>query len=149
LDETDGAYRQHDLHGEEGTTGTVADLFPLYAGAPDELKARRLFSESLWAPERFGPADDTPWAVTTVSKSSPDYEPARYWRGPVWINVNWFLVRGLERCGLVSEADELRRLTLSLLETSGFAEYYHPATGEPLGSGDFSWSAALALDLAA
>ena len=40
-------------------------------------------------------------------------------------------------------------LTLRLLETSGFAEYYDPRTGEALGSGDFSWSAALALDLLA
>ena len=46
-------------------------------------------------------------------------------------------------------AAKLRRLTLRLVETSGFAEYYHPQTGEPLGSDDFSWSAALALDLLA
>jgi hypothetical protein len=33
------------------------------------------------------------------------------------------------------------------VERSGFAEYYAPSTGEPLGSGAFSWSAALTLDL--
>ena len=87
--------------------------------------------------------------MTTVSKSSAAFDPRRYWRGPVWINVNWFLVRGLRRCGLADEAEELRLLTLRLLETSGFAEYYDPRTGEALGSGDFSWSAALALDLLA
>jgi hypothetical protein len=38
-------------------------------------------------------------------------------------------------------------MTLRLVEASGFSEYYHPATGEPLGSRDFSWSAALTLDL--
>jgi glycogen debranching enzyme len=148
-DEDEAAYRERDLHGAAGTTGTVADLFPLYAGVPDERRARKLFAESLWSPERFGPSGQAPWAVTTVSKSSAAYDPRRYWRGPVWINVNWFLIRGLERCGLAAEADELRRLTLELLETSGFAEYYHPSTGEPLGSGAFSWSAALALDLLA
>jgi hypothetical protein len=148
-DEREAAYREHDLHGGDGTTQTVADLFPVYAGVPDYRQARKLFAEGLWAPERFGPSEDAPWAVTTVSKSSPAYDPRRYWRGPVWINVNWFLVRGLDRCGLAAEAEELRRLTLRLLETSGFAEYYDPHTGEPLGSGDFSWSAALALDLLA
>lgn len=146
-DEKQAAFCERDLHGDDGTTDTVADLFPLYAGVPDERQARKLFAESLWSPERFGPSEDAPWAVTTVSKASPAYDPRRYWRGPVWINVNWFLVRGLERCGLTGEAEELRRLTLRLVEASGFAEYYHPATGEPLGSGDFSWSAALALDL--
>jgi hypothetical protein len=122
-------------------------LLPLYAGVADEQQARQLHSQLLWSPERFGPSPAAPWAVTTVSKSSPDFDPRCYWRGPVWINMNWFLVRGLERYGLGAEADALRRLTLGLVDRSGFAEYYHPATGEPLGSGDFSWSAALTLDL--
>jgi glycogen debranching enzyme len=148
-DEEAGAYRERDLHGAEAITDTIADVFPLYAGVPDEAQARRLFERTLWAGERFGPSPEAPWAVTTVSKSSPAYEARRYWRGPVWININWFLVRGLERCGLAQEADELRRLTLRLVDASGFAEYYHPPTGEPLGSADFSWSAALTLDLAA
>jgi glycogen debranching enzyme len=148
-DEDAGAYRERDLHGGEATTDTIADLFPLYAGVPDERQAKRLFEQSLWSAERFGPSPDAPWAVTTVSKSSPDFDARRYWRGPVWININWFLVRGLERCGLSAEADELRALTLRLVEGSGLAEYYHPSTGEPLGSDDFSWSAALTLDLLA
>ena len=85
--------------------------------------------------------------MTTASKSSSAFDPRRYWRGPVWVNINWFLVRGLERAGLLPEADELRRLTLELVSTSGFSEYYDPRSGEPLGSGGFSWSAALTLDL--
>ena len=148
-DETNAAYRQRDLHGDAGTSETIADLFPLYAGVPGDRQARKLFAESLWSPERFGPSEESPWAVTTVSKSSAAFDPRRYWRGPVWINVNWFLIRGLRRCALTDEAEELRRHTVRLLETSGFAEYYDPRTGEALGSGDFSWSAALALDLLA
>jgi glycogen debranching enzyme len=120
---------------------------PLYAGTPDEPRARRLFGEALWAPGRYGPSPEAPWAVTTVSKSSSDFDSRRYWRGPVWININWFLVRGLERLGLASEAQRLRSMTLQLVTASGFSEYYEPSTGEPLGSPDFSWTAALALDL--
>ena len=85
--------------------------------------------------------------MTTVSKASELFDARRYWRGPVWINVNWFLLRGLARAGLAAEAEELRRMTLRLVAASGFTEYYHPSTGEPLGSRDFSWSAALTLDL--
>jgi glycogen debranching enzyme len=128
-------------------TDTVDDLFPLYAGAPDERRARRLFAEALWSPERFGPSPGAPWAVTSVSKSSAAFDESRYWRGPVWVNVNWFLVRGLERAGLEGEAKELRRLTLELVDRFGFSEYYQPSTGRPLGSDAFSWSAALTLDL--
>jgi glycogen debranching enzyme len=147
-DDDAAAYRELDLHGgEEEVTGNVGELMPLYAGVPDQPQARRLADEALWAAGRYGPAPEAPWAVTTVSKSNPDFDARRYWRGPVWININWFLVRGLERLGLTAEADELRRMTLRLVEASGFSEYYHPSTGEPLGSRDFSWSAALTVDL--
>ena len=132
------------LDGRTDDYETVDSLLPLYAGAAD---ARRLYDEALWSPERFGPSAEAPWAVTTTSKSSAAFEPRRYWRGPVWINVNWFLVRGLERSGLSDEAAALRRMTLELVDRSGFAEYYDPRNGEPLGSRSFSWSAALALDL--
>lgn len=146
-DEDAGAYRERDLHGEERVTETVADLFPLYAGVPDEARARRLVDEHLLAPDRFGPSPSSPWAVTTVSRASAEFQPRNYWRGPIWINVNWFMIRGLERYGFRAEADELRRLTLDLVTRSGFTEYYEPATGEPLGSREFSWSASLTLDL--
>jgi mannosylglycerate hydrolase len=147
-DEDAAVYRELDLHaGEEEVADTVGDLLPLYAGVPDARRARRLFDEALWSPARFGPSPEAPWAVTTVSKSSPAFDARRYWRGPVWINVNWFLIRGLARVGLAAEAEELRELTLRLVSVSGFNEYYHPSTGEPLGSSEFSWSAALTLDL--
>jgi glycogen debranching enzyme len=147
-DENASSYRELDLHGgEPEITETIGDLLPLYAGVPDERRARRLFDEALWSPARFGPSPDAPWAVTTVSKASGVFDPRRYWRGPVWINVNWLLLRGLARAGLAAEAEELRRMTLRLVAASGFTEYYHPSSGEPLGSRDFSWSAALTLDL--
>jgi hypothetical protein len=63
------------------------------------------------------------------------------------VNVNWFLVRGLEQAGLGTEARQLAELTVDLVSRSGFVEYYEPTTGEPLGARDFSWSAALTIDL--
>jgi glycogen debranching enzyme len=126
---------------------TIDGLFPLYAGVPGAEHARRLFEEALWSPDRFGPSPEAPWPVTSASKASPAFDPRRYWRGPVWVNVNWFLVRGLERAGLREEAERLAALTLDLVGRSGFAEYYDPRTGEPLGARDFSWSAALTVDL--
>jgi len=146
-DEKAGAYRERDLHGADSVTESIADLFPLYAGVPDGERLRRLVEEHLLAPERYGPSAEAPWAVPTVSRSSAAFDPRNYWRGPVWINMNWFLVRGLERCGAVSEAASLRELTLELVSRSGFSEYYEPTTGEPLGTPGFSWSAALTLDL--
>ena len=70
-----------------------------------------------------------------MAKSSAAYARRNYWRGPVWINVNWFLVRGLERCGLEAEAAALGTRLSSSVTRSGFTEYYEPSTGAPLGSG--------------
>jgi mannosylglycerate hydrolase len=146
-DEEASAFRERDLHGTAAVTESVADLFPLYAGIADAERVRRLVHEQLLAPARYGPSPDAAWVVPTVSKSSPAFDPRNYWRGPVWINVNWFFVRGLERCGLTSEAAALRELTLELVSRSGFCEYYDPTSGAPLGTPGFSWSAALTLDL--
>ena len=133
--------------GDESAGETIDGLFPLYGRVPSAEQARRLFDEALWAPERFGPSPEAPWPVTSASKASLAFDPRCYWRGPVWVNVNWFLARGLEQAGLGEEARRLAESTLDLVTRSGFVEYYAPTTGEPLGARDFSWSAALTIDL--
>ena len=72
--------------------------------------------------------------MTTVSKASAAFDPANYWRGPVWINVNWFLIRGLEQSGLDAEAELAPATDDRPRRRSGFVEYYEPTTGEPLGT---------------
>jgi glycogen debranching enzyme len=71
----------------------------------------------------------------------------RYWRGPVWININWFLMHGLASNGYENHAKRLRGTIIDLCRKEGFHEYFAPATGEGLGSILFSWSAALFLDV--
>jgi len=77
----------------------------------------------------------------------PQFEADRYWRGPVWVPINWLVVRGLQDLGLTSHAAALADETVSLVLRSGWFEYFHPRTGEGLGGRDFSWTAALVVDL--
>ncbi len=75
------------------------------------------------------------------------FDPDRYWRGPVWVNTNWLVARGLERYGSDAAAT-VREHTRELVEDRGFSEYFNPETGAGRGSDAFSWTAALYLDAA-
>jgi glucosylglycerate hydrolase len=63
--------------------------------------------------------------------------------------ANWLLWWSLIRAGEASRAAQIRRETLGQLSEGGFAEYFEPFTGEPLGSQEQSWTAAIALDMLA
>ena len=57
-------------------------------------------------------------------RRSPPGSRRRYWRGPVWIIMNWFIMEGLGRYGYDDLADVIRKDTLGLIESAGFREYY-------------------------
>ena len=80
---------------------------------------------------------------------APEFDPGRYWRGPTWVNTNWLVIEGLRACGEDSAAADLRARTLEVVDRSGFAEYFSALTGEGHGAAEFSWTAALVLDLLA
>jgi glucosylglycerate hydrolase len=86
--------------------------------------------------------------VLSTALRSPEFKPRAYWRGPTWPVVNWLLWWGLVQQRMAEPAAALRRANLALLSqpTARFAEYFEPFTGEPLGSLDQSWTAAVALD---
>lgn len=76
------------------------------------------------------------------------YDRRRYWRGPIWINTNWLLYRGCREAGAHAMAEELKASTLELVRRNGFREYFDPHGEAAFGADHFSWTAALALDLA-
>ena len=68
-------------------------------------------------------------------------EDQRYlWRGPTWINTNWFIVEGLRRHGYTELAEQITDKSRELVEKSGFREYYNPLNGEGGGAEKFGWS---------
>jgi glycogen debranching enzyme len=87
--------------------------------------------------------------LPSTPPDEPGFDPVKYWRGPAWVNMNWMLIQGLRSLGLQTEASGMRASTVDLVSRSGCSEYYHAYTGEPLGGGDFSWTAALLIDLLA
>ena len=81
----------------------------------------------------------------------PAFDPVKYWRGPIWVNMNWMIHHGLRRYGRDDLAERVKADTLHLLETVGMFEYFdaRPAdaggVNHGLGTDHFSWSAALLL----
>jgi glycogen debranching enzyme len=128
--------------------GTIGGLLPLLLPALPAAIADRL-AHRIADPREFG----TPYPVPSVSRLNPAYRPAPgggrlLWRGPTWINANWYLARGLRRHGHEGLATTVEDASLELVERSGFREHYNPETGEGYGAKGFAWSG-LALDMLA
>ena len=85
--------------------------------------------------------------VASTDLLGPDFDRRRYWRGPVWANLNWLLARGLRQHGFDGPADALDATTLRLVGGEGMREYFDPTTGAGRGSDDFSWTAAVVIDI--
>jgi hypothetical protein len=78
-----------------------------------------------------------------------DFSGRLYWRGPLWINTNWLLHEGARRYQAPGIASALRHSVLKVVGDLGCREYYDPHGDAAHGAKDFSWTAALYLDLAA
>lgn len=91
----------------------------------------------------------THFRVASHPPSDPRYDGKRYWRGPVWLVVNYMIADGLARAGLADAADRITASSLDLIRKGGFAEYYDPQTGEPCGGARFTWTAAMVLEFLA
>jgi len=121
---------------------TVATLLPLYGGHVTKERAEALVKQ-LENEHAFGPA----YPLPTVPINSFWFHPRLYWQGPTWVNINWLVIDGLKRYGFHDFADALKESTLEMVEKSGSCEYFDPLTGQGAGAPNFSWTAALALDL--
>lgn len=121
---------------------TVAGLLPLYAKKLNKERAERLV-QLITSNKWFG----TKWPLPSVPVCSPHFDPFKYWQGPTWINTNWLVVDGLKRNGFEKEAEKIKDQTIKLVEQNGLNEYFNPLTGEPAGAAEFSWTAALTIDL--
>lgn len=121
---------------------TIAAFMPLYSGAISKERATRIV-ESLENSHSY----KTAYPVPSAPVSSAWFQPARYWQGPTWLNTNWLIIEGLKRYGFHSQARALKDQTIKMVESSGFYEYFNPLDGKGEGTDNFSWTAALYIDL--
>ncbi|MFI5047697.1 MAG: trehalase family glycosidase [Acidimicrobiia bacterium] len=143
-DDDIGQYCSRDaVTGELVAMPTIATFLPLWAGVPTGEHAARLLAQ-LRDRASFWPAHPVP----SVPIDAHQFRPVRYWKGPTWVNTNGMLVDALYAYGEGELAEQLRERTLALVATAGFHEYFSPLDGSGHGADDFSWTAALTIDLA-
>ncbi len=133
------------LADEPSRVRTIAGFAPLIAGetGPELLDSllQKLFSPA------FAGNGALRWPLPpSTSPEEARFHPRAYWRGPVWPVISWLIWHSLKKAGEKERAAGIRYASLEQLATGGFAEYFEPFTGEPLGSDDQSWTAAVALD---
>jgi len=121
---------------------TVSSLSPIYSGLISNQEAKAIVKYISDAD--FCAEYDT---IASTDEKESYFKPVAYWRGPIWINTNWALWLGLLRYGYNDRAEQLRQGVFRLVTNQGFREYYDPTTGEGLGGKNFSWTAALIIDM--
>ena len=121
---------------------SISSLMPLYSGAISSEKAKFLV-RSIEDHNKFS----VPFPVPSVPVNSEWFNPLSYWQGPTWVNMNWLVIEGLKNYGFDDHANVLTKKTIELVEQGGFSEYFSPIDGQPLGIDNFSWTAALTIDL--
>lgn len=126
---------------------TAASFLPLFCGAPTKIQASLLY-DRLNSASFCALHQGNCFTVPNYDIQKRSFERKNYWRGPVWININWMLMNGLRRYGYRQKADAASKDILQLPIRFGFNEYYDSLNGRPYGSTSFSWTAALFLDTA-
>jgi glycogen debranching enzyme len=143
-DEETGIFRTTHNHNPLPVV-TPFNLYPLWTGQlPDHIKIRLL--DHLRNPEEFWGT----YALPTVARNDPKYDPETMWRGPIWANVNYFFIEALKQIDEDELAWKLTEKTLHLImQHTSIYEYYNSETGQPpeRAANIFGWTAAVFIDL--
>ncbi|WP_457642117.1 MGH1-like glycoside hydrolase domain-containing protein [Persephonella sp.] len=126
---------------------TAAGFMPLFGGIASTQQALKLY-EHLNSLSFCKLGEKNCFAIPNYDKQKDDFSSKNYWRGPIWININWMLYQGLKRYKFKQKAEHLEISIMELPMRFGFYEYFDSFIGKGYGTKDFSWSAALFIDLA-
>jgi glycogen debranching enzyme len=138
-----------DLYGYEeqrAHTLTFSSLFPLALESLDRHLVWRLVEEHLLNEREFWLAYPVPSVAACEPSFDPEFQTRAIWRGPTWMNVNWYLYWGLRAHGYPDLATELAKRSVAMVGLGGMREFFNPFSAEGYGAQDFAWTG-LVLDL--
>jgi len=80
-----------------------------------------------------------------VHRDARTFDPRTYWRGPAWPQLTYLFWVAARRHGHAQAERYLREAAIRGAVRSGFAEYWHPDTGEGFGAAPQSWAGLVAV----
>ena len=129
--EEDGFYYDYDITNNRfHKVQSVSTFLPVFSGVCNDNQCAKLVAH-LENPEEFG----TEFPVPSISKKDPNFG-TDMWRGPVWINYNYMISKGLAEYGYVSKATEIKEKTLCVIDewynrTGTIYEFYDSENKTP------------------
>ena len=125
----------------------IGGIAALFANIPTEIQANAL-NDYLYSLHERGY-----FICPSFDVDNPLFDSKRYWRGPIWPQMNWMIYHGLKNYNFTATAEIVKSDLLKLVSTQGFYEYFESQKSlaknlsKGYGGNDFSWTAACALDL--
>lgn len=115
----------------------------MWSGVATPEQAEQMVEKNLLDTNTF----DAPYGIRSLSRLEKMYDvratsnPSN-WLGPIWVNANYMVFRGLVKYGYNDQARELAEKTIKLIgtdyEKNGILhEYYLPDNGEPVMNAGF------------
>lgn len=163
-DDSDGVYYDRLFSGKLTHVLTPSSFLPMFANISSKEQAHKMVKvltdkSLLWSKA----------PLASISQKDPRFSNDM-WRGGVWININYLIIKGLKNYGFDDVAEELRNSTLDLLnkwykKTGCIFEFFDPKDevspfmchrkGNPLKTpdyrkhvhsiSDYNWSACFAI----
>ena len=98
---------------------------------------------------RASAACPSPTECDVLRRSDPHALPLYLGKttGERCVNVYWILYKGLRRYGYDFYADQVKQAIIELPRLGGFFEHFNLDNGQGHGAENFSWTAALLLDV--
>lgn len=141
-------YTSYDLRAKKNIEHKeIGGLTALFAGVADIDRATQLNDYLTGLTSRGY------YICPSFDVDSPLFDSKRYWRGPIWPQMNWMIYHGLHKYGFNETAETVKSDLIEIVKQTGFYEYFESQKEiskkltKGYGGGQFSWTAACVLDL--
>lgn len=143
-----GCFMTYDLRADKQILHKeIGGIASIYAGIPSTKQAHKINDYLLDLHQRHY------YICPSFDVDSPLFDSKRYWRGPIWPQMNWMIYQGLKNYGFDETANIVRTDFLHLVQKLGFFEYFESqksvveSIDKGYGGDSFSWTASTVIDL--